>query len=389
MEASQNWMAQNSSNTAGGSSGPGTGSSYQYQLQNMWQKCWNQNSQLLQPVQGMRYRERGPMKSWRPETMAEAIWSVLLEGLSLSQAARKHDIPYPTVVLYANRVHNMLGPSILNGLPCIGDLRPKGRGRPQRILLGQWPEEHVRKVIRSVVFREGGLNYACPPRQATPTSHASYGSPQRGPPFEDIKGESGATLKAQLKSLYDNPIASQLLSASSRAYRPDMGQWPQDGFKQEMTEGAFDDADIMEDDEEETLIIDTDMDKKDGGSPTLSQSGAKSSIDAIVNRLAVTAVVPQDQQRSTALEALAMNPDVILTELNNGGDDENANTHNLSINHGAQTTHRHKEKENRGVGEVETGLWINANESCKTSERKFSSPLIQNKAADFTKLMDE
>ena len=32
------------------------------------------------------------------------------------QAARKHDIPYPTFVLYANRVHNMLGPSVLNGL---------------------------------------------------------------------------------------------------------------------------------------------------------------------------------------------------------------------------------------------------------------------------------
>jgi hypothetical protein len=34
----------------------------------------------------------------------------------LTQAARKHDIPYPTFVLYANRVHNMLGPSVLHGL---------------------------------------------------------------------------------------------------------------------------------------------------------------------------------------------------------------------------------------------------------------------------------
>ena len=31
-------------------------------------------------MQGVRYRERGPMKSWRPETMAEAIWAVLQEG---------------------------------------------------------------------------------------------------------------------------------------------------------------------------------------------------------------------------------------------------------------------------------------------------------------------
>jgi len=51
----------------------------------MWQKCWNTNQSL---VHNLRFRERGPLKSWRPETMAEAIFSVLKEGLSLSQAAR-------------------------------------------------------------------------------------------------------------------------------------------------------------------------------------------------------------------------------------------------------------------------------------------------------------
>lgn len=34
------------------------------------------------------------------------------------------------------------------------DLRPKGRGRPQRILLGVWPDEHIKGVIRAVVFRD-------------------------------------------------------------------------------------------------------------------------------------------------------------------------------------------------------------------------------------------
>ncbi|XP_026832193.1 protein bric-a-brac 2 isoform X2 [Drosophila erecta] len=122
--------------------------SYQYQLQSMWQKCWNTNQQNL--VQQLRFRERGPLKSWRPEAMAEAIFSVLKEGLSLSQAARKFDIPYPTFVLYANRVHNMLGPSLDGG----ADPRPKARGRPQRILLGMWPEELIRSVIKAVVFRD-------------------------------------------------------------------------------------------------------------------------------------------------------------------------------------------------------------------------------------------
>ncbi|XP_034254253.1 protein bric-a-brac 1-like [Thrips palmi] len=122
--------------------------SYQYQLQHMWQKCWNTNQTM---AHNLRFRERGPLKSWRPETMAEAIFSVLREGLSLSQAARKYDIPYPTFVLYANRVHNMLGPSVDGGA---ADLRPKGRGRPQRILLGIWPEDHIHGVIRAVVFRD-------------------------------------------------------------------------------------------------------------------------------------------------------------------------------------------------------------------------------------------
>lgn len=37
---------------------------------------------------------------------------------------------------------------------CGVELRPKGRGRPQRILTGSWPEDHVHGVIRAVVFRD-------------------------------------------------------------------------------------------------------------------------------------------------------------------------------------------------------------------------------------------
>ena len=79
------------------------------------------------------------------------------------------------------------------------DIRPKGRGRPQRILLGNWPDEHVRQVIRAVVFRDGTIptyNHAShaslplPPPQAqhpmpngSPPALSSYGhSPPRAPP---------------------------------------------------------------------------------------------------------------------------------------------------------------------------------------------------------------
>ena len=34
------------------------------------------------------------------------------------------------------------------------EMRPKGRGRPQRILLGSWPDDTVKNVIRAVVFRD-------------------------------------------------------------------------------------------------------------------------------------------------------------------------------------------------------------------------------------------
>lgn len=43
---------------------------------------------------------------------------------------------------------------VVNVLEFVTDLRPKGRGRPQRILLGIWPEAHIQGVIRAVVFRD-------------------------------------------------------------------------------------------------------------------------------------------------------------------------------------------------------------------------------------------
>ena len=55
------------------------------------------------------------------------------------------------------------------------DLRPKGRGRPQRILLGNWPDEHVRQVIRAVVFRDGTIPSYNHAANFTPQSAAAAG----------------------------------------------------------------------------------------------------------------------------------------------------------------------------------------------------------------------
>jgi len=302
LEPSQNWASHSGSSSS--SSVPGGSYCYQNQLQSMWQKCWNQNASMFQ---GVRYRERGPMKSWRSETMAEAIWSVLQEGLSLSQAARKHDIPYPTFVLYANRVHNMLGPSPLNGFG-LGDLRPKGRGRPQRILLGQWPEEHVRGVIRSVVFREGYSSGTTPP---APVSSPQTFSPDlqvpktepldSSPPPHPLAAESKAAqaaFEAQMKSLYNNPFASQLLAASSKMFNNlDVNPFLQTTFKQELPDNdSFADAEEQEPaNEKDKSVENSSSDQNKNSHPIdLVNNTFNKSIDAIASKLVTSA--EQDQQ---------------------------------------------------------------------------------------------
>ena len=87
------------------------------------------------------------------------------------------------------------------------DLRPKGRGRPQRILLGNWPDEHVRQVIwkknlkkiliinlkiyllifqviRAVVFRDGTIpsyNHAAAANFSSPQSAVPRPGPSTSP----------------------------------------------------------------------------------------------------------------------------------------------------------------------------------------------------------------
>ena len=56
----------------------------------------------------------------------------------------------------------------------LSDLRPKGRGRPQRILLGVWPDEHIRGVINAVVFRDGHSPRSIKEEQAMYPGLANY-----------------------------------------------------------------------------------------------------------------------------------------------------------------------------------------------------------------------
>lgn len=154
--------------------------------------------------------------------MAEAILSVLKEGLSLSQAARKYDIPYPTFVLYANRVHNLLGPSADGG----ADLRPKGRGRPQRILLGFWPEDHIQNVIRTVVFRdaqnikEEALHlYPRIPCLSDPMSGGHYGNNA----VQSVEGPVSPNSAAAAVAAVAQGIRQQMMAAAGHNISPSSG----------------------------------------------------------------------------------------------------------------------------------------------------------------------
>ncbi|XP_018899255.2 protein bric-a-brac 1 isoform X2 [Bemisia tabaci] len=205
LESSQAWLC------ASTSSGPVAETSYQEQLQSWWQSSFRSNQFVMN---NLRFRERGPLKTWRSETMAEAIMSVLNQGLSLSQAARKFDIPYPTFVLYANRVHNMLGPSADGS----ADLRPKGRGRPQRILLGYWPEKHIQKVIAAVVFKDPQLMRDEPTTQSYnryPEPLSLYSGCMNGPEAPVSPSSHASSILAAVHSA--NQIRQQMYNAAPAA----------------------------------------------------------------------------------------------------------------------------------------------------------------------------
>lgn len=81
------------------------------------------------------------------------------------------------------------------------DLRPKGRGRPQRILLGVWPDEHIRGVIRTVVFRDGNIKEEPTPIYPSLTNYAC-----NGPEGAVSPGAAAAAAVAAVAQGKFNPI---------------------------------------------------------------------------------------------------------------------------------------------------------------------------------------
>ena len=199
----------------------------------------------------------------------------------------------------------------------LSDLRPKGRGRPQRILLGQWPEDHVRDVIRAVVFREGDLgsngsppaptsspqHFAAPgtnqeghhgPSQATPTpatkTEPSDHHPEASHASHPLAAESKAAqaaFEAQMKQFYNNPFASQLLAASSKMFTNiDLNPFLQNAVKIEAPEeDNFEDADHDRDQERNNSHGAENDEGQDRNVPVDLVTHSHKSIDAIASKL--------------------------------------------------------------------------------------------------------
>ena len=187
-------------------------------------------------------------------------------------------------------------------------MRPKGRGRPQRILLGQWPEDHVREVIRAVVFREGELSNhqgqgnsppapasspqtfpgaseqpPQPPQPKTEPQELSGGHSEAGGGHHPLAAESRAAqaaFEAQMKQFYNNPFASQLLVASSKMFNSiDLNPFLQTSVKVEAPdEDTFEDAEAAERARSEAS-------ERSGSGPVDLATHSSKSIEAIASKL--------------------------------------------------------------------------------------------------------
>ena len=150
-------------------------------------------------------------------------------------------------------------------------------------MLGQWPEDHVREVIRAVVFREGELSGS--PPSSTPLTAKS--EPTESPaqaqahPLAAESRAAQAAFEAQMKQFYNNPFASQLLAASSKMFtNVDLNTFLQSQVKVEAP-----DEDNFEDAESEAARSQS---RAENNHPVDLVTHSMKSIDAIASKLVNT-----------------------------------------------------------------------------------------------------
>ncbi|CAH0383808.1 unnamed protein product [Bemisia tabaci] len=108
-------------------------------------------------------------------------------------------------------------PQVRHSLPDL-HLRPKGRGRPQRILLGYWPEKHIQKVIAAVVFKDPQLMRDEPTTQSYnryPEPLSLYSGCMNGPEAPVSPSSHASSILAAVHSA--NQIRQQMYNAAPAA----------------------------------------------------------------------------------------------------------------------------------------------------------------------------
>ena len=123
---------------------------------------------------------------------------------------------------------------------CSNSCGKRVRSRPQRILLGNWPDEHVRQVIRAVVFRDGTIpsyNHAAnfaPPASSSggpplsngqaasssprPPSTLTTSSPPRAPPPTPMGQQRSVSPQQPVNKFLDNSLFAAHLKTLSEHF---------------------------------------------------------------------------------------------------------------------------------------------------------------------------
>ena len=179
-----------------------------------------------------------------------------------------------------------------------------------------------------MVFREGFSSGTTPP--APVSSPQNFSSdlpmpktepPESSPPPHPLAAESRAAqaaFEAQMKSLYNNPFASQLLAASSKMFSNfDVNPFLQTTFKQEVPDDNFADAEEQDSNANKDKPQPTpDSDLAKNNHPIDLVNNTFKSIDAIASKLVTSAELDSKVGENSPQVPSASQADQLQTEIN-------------------------------------------------------------------------
>jgi hypothetical protein len=179
-----------------------------------------------------------------------------------------------------------------------------------------------------VVFREGYSSGTTPPAPVSSPQNFSSDMaipktepPDSSPPPHPLAAESKAAqaaFEAQMKSLYNNPFASQLLAASSKMFSNfDVNPFLQTTFKQEIPDDNFADAEERDSqNNKDKSPVSPNSDLAKNNHPVDMVNNTFKSIDAIASKLVTSAEQDSKAGENAAQVPSASQANLLQTEIN-------------------------------------------------------------------------